>query len=228
LLTLSLYEVSYLNNSSYFRTSNRCLLAVSCPFNVDVGKTLRSVLCRCLFLIFRIMFWRMLLLLAGDVEQNPGPNERLLVSASIGTAYRTGAIAAADSIASHAAMATTVECKMTGVEERVTCLEQRRPLSTDNVSGMSQDIAALKAAAYDAENRLRRNNLLFFGLPDNQSETWDQSEDAVLSMVTETMGIVIEKPNIERAHRIGRFQSNKNRPIVEKFCRFKDKETILA
>lgn len=42
------------------------------------------------------------------------------------------------------------------------------------------------------------------------------------------MGITLEKSQIERAHKIGRFQANKSRPVVVNFCHFKDKESILA
>lgn len=100
--------------------------------------------------------------------------------------------------------------------------------SQGNASILTQDLALLKAAADDAENRLLRNNLLFFGIKDSQTETWAESEDAVVGLCAQSLNITIDKSQLERAHRIGSFQPNKNRPIVAKFCRFKDKDFILA
>lgn len=42
------------------------------------------------------------------------------------------------------------------------------------------------------------------------------------------LGIKLDPSNIERSHRLGRFSQNKNRPIIVKFLRFKDKESILG
>lgn len=110
----------------------------------------------------------MVLLLAGDVEQNPGPSEHcelgtLTDSCECSSVLRfgQGKLQLLTALQVMQQWQQTVECKMTRLAKRVTCLEQRRLLSTDNVIGMCEDIAALKAAADDAENRLRRNNLFF-------------------------------------------------------------------
>lgn len=50
----------------------------------------------------------------------------------------------------------------------------------------------------------------------------------MLSLCSELLGITVDKHKVERAHRIGRFQANKSRPIVVKFNHFKDKQSILA
>lgn len=47
-------------------------------------------------------------------------------------------------------------------------------------------------------------------------------------MCAHTLGVTSDKPNIEIAHRIARYQVNKNRPIVVKVCPLKDKEAILS
>lgn len=38
----------------------------------------------------------------------------------------------------------------------------------------------------------------------------------------------MDATNLERSHRLGHFQESKNRPIIVKFARFKDKESTLA
>lgn len=80
---------------------------------------------------------------------------------------------------------------------------------------------------HDAENRLRRSNLLFFGLPDASDETWSASEKKIVQLCKETLGVEVEPSQIERAHRLGKFHAEKCRPIIVKFVLFKDKQRIL-
>lgn len=54
-----------------------------------------------------------------------------------------------------------------------------------------------------------------------------ESEKLVLDVCSDKLGIRITPDTIERAHRIGRFHPNKNRPIIVKFSFFKHKETVL-
>lgn len=93
---------------------------------------------------------------------------------------------------------------------------------------LASDIQLLSNKCDDAENRLRRSNLLFFGIADKQDETWSQSESRILSFCSKELDITINSQDIERAHRLGHFQPGKNRPIIVKFMRFKDKGQILS
>lgn len=79
----------------------------------------------------------------------------------------------------------------------------------------------------DLENRLRRNNLLFHGVAEDENETWEVSEEKVVDVLKRKMQHAIEYRAIERAHRVGRKQPGKIRPIVVKFAFFKDRESIL-
>lgn len=93
---------------------------------------------------------------------------------------------------------------------------------------MSVEIANIQKQCDDHQNRLRRYNLLFFGCPDALNETWSQSEKNVLAFCSEKLGIQLDPSNLERSHRLGKFQDDKNRPIIVKCSRFKDKESLLA
>lgn len=126
----------------------------------------------------------------------------------------------------------TTDEQMEKLSERVTSLEQRQ--ATPNYGAVrtfetqSAEIAALKACADDAENRQRRNNLLFFGMPDSKFETWKESEEAVVSFCSDKLGVALDSVNIDRAHRLGSFAEEKARPIIVRFVRFKDRESVLA
>ena len=76
------------------------------------------------------------------------------------------------------------------------------------------------------EDHSRRNNLRFEGLPENDQENWEQSENKVRKLLKEKLGFE-DSLQIERAHRIGKPQFGKVRPIVAKFLRFSDRSVIL-
>lgn len=80
----------------------------------------------------------------------------------------------------------------------------------------------------DIENRSRRNNLLFFGIPDSGKETWDDSEAKVIQLCTDKLGVTVNPSSVERAHRIGKHTVDKPRPIIVKFGLFKDKQRVLS
>lgn len=66
------------------------------------------------------------------------------------------------------------------------------------------------------------------GIDDSPEETWKQSETRLIAFCTGQLGFSLDANNIERAHRLGKFATNKNRPIIVQLSRFKDKELILA
>lgn len=81
----------------------------------------------------------------------------------------------------------------------------------------------------DLENRSRRNNLIFYGLPDtNPKETYAQSEQIIINHCLKSFCLTVEPKEIERAHRLGRYTANRQRPIIVKLSSFKTKESILS
>ena len=83
-----------------------------------------------------------------------------------------------------------------------------------------------KEKVIDLEDRSRRNNLRIDGLPENQKETWDDTEEKVKQLFKEKL-LINKDIEIDRAHRTGRTQAGKSRSIVLRCLRFKDKELIL-
>lgn len=47
-------------------------------------------------------------------------------------------------------------------------------------------------------------------------------------MCAENLGIVLDDYAVDRAHRLGQFDPYKPRPIIAKFCFFKQKQAILS
>ena len=71
------------------------------------------------------------------------------------------------------------------------------------------------------ENQSRRNNVVIYGASEEERETWEDTEERVIHIVSQT-GIKLKNSDIERAHRVG--TSGENRPIVCKFLAYKIKE----
>lgn len=91
-----------------------------------------------------------------------------------------------------------------------------------------QSLNEIRDKADDLENRSRRNNLCFDGIPEQQQESWDDCEARIQELINNKLGI--ETPCIiERAHRVGRKQAGRSRPrtIVAKFLSYKAREAIL-
>ncbi|KAH8030483.1 hypothetical protein HPB51_007368 [Rhipicephalus microplus] len=80
----------------------------------------------------------------------------------------------------------------------------------------------------DSEDRQRRCNLVFYGFEDASDETWAQSEKRVMDLCLANLEVSVQPRDIERAHRIGRFQPSKNTPIIVRFCHFKGRELVLS
>ena len=70
-----------------------------------------------------------------------------------------------------------------------------------------------------AENHLKRNNLLFYGIPTAAGETWSDCEDKVMNIIKTDMKIT-DGVAIERPHRV-------SKAIIIKLLSYKDKEKIL-
>lgn len=94
------------------------------------------------------------------------------------------------------------------------------------IKNLTHQMRILQKKNIDLENRSRRMNLVFYGIDDNdQHETWEQSEALVKGICTAQLGY--ELTSVQRAHRVGRFNERKKRPIIVNFSSDKEKEVVL-
>jgi len=90
-----------------------------------------------------------------------------------------------------------------------------------------EENAMLKDNLRRQEDRNRRNNLRIDGIKENEGETAKDVEEKVRKLFRESLGIK-HNIEIERAHRTGRrTPGNKQRTIVMKVLRYKDKLEVL-
>lgn len=81
------------------------------------------------------------------------------------------------------------------------------------------------SVVHDLNNCLRRNHLIAKGLPEQERETWNDTEKNVHAFFLTHLSITSSE--IERAHRIGRPRFGTHRPIVIKFLSYKRKCEVL-
>ena len=80
----------------------------------------------------------------------------------------------------------------------------------------------------ELEDRSRRNNVRIDGIPETPNETWENCEEEVRKIIRNKLDIT-DDIEIDRCHRMGKFQRNKSKPrtVVFKFLRSKDKHKVL-
>jgi hypothetical protein len=98
----------------------------------------------------------------------------------------------------------------------------------------SKRISLANEKSRDLEDRQRRNNLIFFNVPESTNQT--EREDCEKLIVSELVKCGIFDRDVadnnhltDRAHRLGRFDKSKTnpRPIIVRVYNFRDKEHIL-
>ena len=79
----------------------------------------------------------------------------------------------------------------------------------------------------DLENRSRRNNVRFHGIPEGEENIHQNTEVFIENFVRENLKINLPAESIQRAHRVGPRNSNHPRAIVANFQKFKDKDAVV-
>lgn len=78
----------------------------------------------------------------------------------------------------------------------------------------------------ELEDRSRRDNLIFHGVPDSR-ETWQETEAKLTNSISAILDS-FSSESFQRVHRLGNPSPTKCRPIVAKFTDFKTKEKVLS
>jgi len=101
------------------------------------------------------------------------------------------------------------------------------------VNSLTKSASFEKERAIKLESHSRRNNLIFYGIPEEVNETSKKTESLLYSFLDNELKIKeddIDGVWIERAHRLGKRNASgeKPRPIIAKFSFYKNKELILS
>ena len=118
-------------------------------------------------------------------------------------------------------------------QKKADIIDTKIALHTENLNMINDHADNVESQLEYIENQSRRNNIKILGIEENKDEekTWDDTEEVVRKALKDKLNLE-ENFEIERCHRIKsgnknpRF-ANQPRPIVAKFCKWKDKESIL-
>ena len=114
--------------------------------------------------------------------------------------------------------------KVQKLEEKMNLMrEELRVIQTTKPSWAIETDAKL----VDLEDRSKRNNLRFERIKEHQNELWEDCENKIYDLLENKLDMDIENVVIERAHRTGKKNKNKSRPIVAQFSFYKDRMNIL-
>ena len=115
-----------------------------------------------------------------------------------------------------------------------------RDIQRDNRK-LEHEICDLKKQLLYMETYFRRENLKFFGIPENTECTMEEgsqqgvafadTREVLYKFLEEKLKIELqrEKTELQRIHRLGRPNSLKPRPIIKKarFLRYSDRELVM-
>ncbi|XP_077528389.1 uncharacterized protein LOC144140033 [Haemaphysalis longicornis] len=154
------------------------------------------------------------------------------------TLIEEGQVRILDSIGSLTSKHAELNATVTSISERLGSMKSRlevleahaEDLTTvqETISSLQNENFLLKARLSDLEDGARRDNLVFFNVPDHPSETWADSEKKVKKIVVNQMSINLVDNDIALAHRVGTPHRDQARPIIVKFANYKTKEKVLC
>ena len=140
-----------------------------------------------------------------------------------------------------------IEGQVKALEQKVNLIESSRDFDTEAVENLNKkqkEIDSmmtkmkkmeqsaqendLKAKILDMQCRSMRDNLIFYRIPEERNETDEDCVEKVLTLIQQQLEIQNAKNEIKlhRAHRIGRYNPSKVRPIVAKFAFYPDREKV--
>ncbi|XP_077989320.1 uncharacterized protein LOC144443652 [Glandiceps talaboti] len=70
------------------------------------------------------------------------------------------------------------------------------------------------------QGQMRRDNLIFLGLEEDDDETWDDTENKLKSFNSDNLDLNGDEIEFERTHRLNSAKSNP-KPIIAKFSKYK-------
>ncbi|XP_070384887.1 uncharacterized protein [Dermacentor albipictus] len=180
-----------------------------------------------------------LLMLAGDVEQNPGPRKEILDAIAAFSAKSDARHTEVIGMLSEVrANQQKLEVKVSSLASRLTTVESLVESYEANQNGVDlprvvdeavrDQTAAITSRLDELEDRSCRDNLIFYGIPGVPAENWSESETKIRNCLTSLLQITLIDEAISCAHRLGSYAVNKHRPIIVKFSSSKLKQKVFT
>jgi len=177
--------------------------------------------------------------LSGDVEQNPGPELTMTDLESALKSQREEfrkdiAKAVAEEMKTLSEQVEAMSCKFDNFERemsrlRNTIAEQGHEIEELNSACESYDqqLQDIHEKLEEQERRSRRDNVLLYGIPETEDETYEVCQNKFVEAVGGVLPDRVTHRDVVRAHRIGR-KTGKNRPMIARLVRTADKLALLG
>jgi len=119
-----------------------------------------------------------------------------------------------------------MKAKLDGQSEEIVKLERKVKVLEEVKGKLAERVKRLEDREEYMEARSRRNTLMFFGIPDQAGETWEQTERKVKEVLKERG--MPHDARMERCHRdLKPYREGYTRHVRAMFSFFKDKEEVL-
>ena len=111
-------------------------------------------------------------------------------------------------------------------------VEKMKTDVSGQVNNVSSKVTSLQWKTNDLEDRSRRDNLIFWNIPEPEEGILESSDDCEKKIIDELIECYpangcMDKVSFERVHRLGPKKKNKTRAIIAKLSYHKDKCYIL-
>jgi len=188
-------------------------------------------------------YFASLLLLSGDVEMNPGPgiSEELFYAGlktlredirkdtreEVAECVRREMAALTEQLQILRASLAKMENGFEELSEKLT--KQNEELDELKMTCESYDnrLEYVEQKVEEIERRDRRNNVILYGVPEVERESFEDSERLFIKTVNKAVPDQLQDADVVRAHRLGKRFPNKNRPIIARLARTSDKFAVL-
>ncbi|XP_077529637.1 uncharacterized protein LOC144142091 [Haemaphysalis longicornis] len=169
-----------------------------------------------------------LILLAGDVEQNPGPDTDDLIK------IMNSMIASQEELRTRIENLATADDKLesTGNARRDDVMVAKKKQKVE-IKALQTEVTALKGNLQlhqkrldDLDGRIRRRNLVIFGFtkPDREN-TAELRMKIIQELIGHQLGVVVN--SVERVHRVGIKSHDNVRPVIMNFFVYNEKRKVL-
>lgn len=125
-------------------------------------------------------------------------------------------------------MFATISANMQAMDNKLSeVMGELRDTKVEN-EVMRKQIKMQEEKIASLERDIRRKNLVIKGIPDNESEHFEQTTEKV-AKICETLGVDFKPENdLDEARRLGRPATDKQRPVLLKLTTMNKKMEILA
>lgn len=201
-------------------------------------------------------YLRLLLLQCGDIESNPGPTDHELSGilqrleakldsqsqsfenqlSRIVSEIRSAVVVQGQQLEQKLqANYETLESHILRLQTNVTAVQAVASDNTEKIKNVSDNHDALAARVKELEDEVdrlerysRRNNVMLYGLPEDEGETYEVSANKAMQTLKRYFPEKDwHRDDIERAHRVGHTQSRRPRPLIIKLQKWADTMLIM-